>query len=214
MAYNLGGICLSKVRVWELRVSSEETSVTGWIAQLQAGDPSAAQPLWERYFRRLIKLAHNRLQRVPRAAADEEDVALSAFASFCRGVQKGRFPQLSDRNELWRLLVVLTARKALHLLRDAHCQKRGGTLVSSPQPEAELEAIVGREPTPEFAAQVAEQCQRLLALLDTEQLRCIAIWKMEGYTVDQMADRLGCARTTVERRLRLIRHVWEKESEL
>jgi DNA-directed RNA polymerase specialized sigma24 family protein len=194
-------------------VSSEEISVTEWIAQLQAGNPLAAQHLWERYFRGLVKLARKRFQGASRAAADEEDVALSAFASFCRGALEGRFPQLSDRNDLWRLLVVLAARKGLHLLRDAHCQKRGGTLASSPEPEKELKAIVGREPSPEFAAQVAEECQRLLALLNTEQLRCIAIWKMEGYTVDELADRLGCARTTIERRLRLIRHLWEKESE-
>src|SRR5262249_37437435 len=126
-------------------VSSEGISVTEWIAQLQSGNPSAAQHLWERDFRRLVQLAGKRLQGAARAAADEEDVALSAFASFCRGAREGRFPQLSDRNDLWRLLVVLTARKALHLLRAAHCQKRGGTLASSPEPEKELKAIVGRE---------------------------------------------------------------------
>ena len=52
---------------------------------------------------------------MPRVAADEEDVALSAFDSFCRGAQRGRFPQLDDRDNLWRLLVVITSRKAVDL---------------------------------------------------------------------------------------------------
>jgi DNA-binding CsgD family transcriptional regulator len=31
---------------------------------------------------------------------------------------------------------------------------------------------------------------------------------MEGYTNDEIAERLGCARRTVARRLELIRKIW------
>src|SRR5882724_9359734 len=106
-----------------------EGSVTCWISRLQAGDAAAAQVLWERYFRRLVGLARKKLQDAPRRAADEEDVAISAFASFCRGAAHGQFPQLADRDNLWRLLVTLTARKALHLQRDERRHKRGGGTV-------------------------------------------------------------------------------------
>jgi DNA-directed RNA polymerase specialized sigma24 family protein len=34
---------------------------------------------------------------------------------------------------------------------------------------------------------------------------------MEGETVQEIAERLGCAVSTVERRLRLIRRIWEQE---
>src|SRR4051794_24289452 len=88
-------------------------SVTHWIEQLKAGNREAAQFLWERYFQRLVALARNRLQGTPRRVADEEDLALSAFDSFYRGAEQGRFPMLNDRNDLWQLLVVLTARKVL-----------------------------------------------------------------------------------------------------
>jgi DNA-directed RNA polymerase specialized sigma24 family protein len=104
---------------------SSEGSVTNWIGQLQAGDPAAAQKLWERYFRRLVGLARKKLQDAPRRAADEEDVALSAFASFCHHAARGQFPQLADRDDLWRLLVTVTSRKALHLRRDEERPKRG-----------------------------------------------------------------------------------------
>src|SRR3954452_19706131 len=100
-------------------------SVTHWIQALRGGDPGAAQKLWERYFPRLVGLARARLQGARRRAEDEEDVALSAFDSFCRGAREGRFPRLADRNDLWRLLVVLTARKAVDLLQREGRLKRG-----------------------------------------------------------------------------------------
>jgi RNA polymerase sigma factor (sigma-70 family) len=192
-------------------LATEPGSVSKWIGQLQAGESAAAQQLWERYFQRLVELAGKKLQRASRHIADEEDVALSTLDCFFRGMLAGRFPQLRDRTELWRLLVVLAERKAFHVLRDEQRQKRGGRQVRSRWPKPRLEEIIGREPTPEFAAQVAEECRRLLALLDSEELRSIARWKMEGYTTEEIAAQLGCAPSTVERRLRLIRRLWEQE---
>ncbi|MGA7497553.1 MAG: ECF-type sigma factor, partial [Isosphaeraceae bacterium] len=89
-------------------------SITHWLGDLRGGDLAAAQPLWERYFGRLVVLARGKLerQRHARAEADEEDAALSAFNSFCVGVAQGRFPQLADREDLWRILMTITVRKA------------------------------------------------------------------------------------------------------
>ena len=105
---------------------SSPGSVTVWIAALRQGDSLAAQRLWEGYFRRLVGLARQKLLGRPRAAADEEDVALSAFTSFCQGAQAGRFPRLADRDNLWQVLVLLTARKAGRLRKHERRQKRGG----------------------------------------------------------------------------------------
>src|SRR5205807_42962 len=98
--------------------------------------------------------------------ADEEDVALSAFHSFCHGAANGRFPQLGDRNSLWPLLVAITANKAIDHLRHERRLKRGGPASEKRAPELEVDQVIGREPTPDFIVQVAEECQRLLALLD------------------------------------------------
>src|SRR5262249_37675856 len=72
--------------------------VTRWISALKAGAPKAAQPLWERYFDRLVRLARAQLRESRRggADADEEDAALSAFDALCRGAAAGRYPQLAD----------------------------------------------------------------------------------------------------------------------
>jgi DNA-directed RNA polymerase specialized sigma24 family protein len=190
-----------------------EGSVTRWIAPLRAGDEAAAGALWRRYFARLVALARARLLRAPRRAADEEDVALSAFHSFCRAAGHGRFPKLDDRDDLWRLLVVLTTRKAAHLVRDGGRLKRCGQPAGPGADDpVDLELIVGEEPSPEFVAEGAEECRRLLERLDDETLRAVAVWKLEGYTNEEIAAKLGCVPRTVERKLRLIREIWEGEA--
>jgi DNA-directed RNA polymerase specialized sigma24 family protein len=183
-------------------------SVSHWLDRLQAGD-HAAQPLWQAYFGRPVGRARARLQGAPRRAADEEDVALSAFDSFCRGAAQGRFPQLRDRHDLRRLLVTLTGRKALDRLRRECRQKWGGGAAAA----VALEEVIGPEPTPAFAAEVADECRRLLGLVGDRELEAVALWKVEGYTTAEIAARLGYAPRTVERKLHLIRQVWQTEGE-
>jgi DNA-directed RNA polymerase specialized sigma24 family protein len=195
-------------------------SVTHWISALKAGDGEAAQRLWERYFGELVHLARARLGALPRREADEEDAALSAFHSFCQGAARGRFPRLDDRDNLWRLLVTITARKALDQAERLHRKKRGSGRVrgesdlAEGDPEASgtgLERVVGREPTPAFAAMVTDECRRLLATLGDETLRQIALLRMESYNDSEIAARLGCGVRTVGRKLELIRKIWVRE---
>ena len=73
-------------------------SVTVWLERLKDGSAGeAVDRLWHGYFRRLVELARGRLRARPRGIADEEDVALTAFDSFVRAVQAGRFPRLVNR---------------------------------------------------------------------------------------------------------------------
>jgi DNA-directed RNA polymerase specialized sigma24 family protein len=142
-------------------------------------------------------------------------VALSAFDSFCRIAENGRFPQLQDRDDLWRLLAVITLRKAARAVRDEGRQKRGGALrLSGPAGDEQdrlLEEAFSREPSPELAAQMTEEYERLLRLLGDEQLRQVAVWRMEGHTVEEVAAKVGCAPRSVKRKLQLIRNLWEGE---
>ena len=98
---------------------SLDESVTQWIDGLRQGSSRSAEQLWQRYFQKLVSLADRKLPVGVKRDFDEEDVALSAFDSLCRGVQLERFPRLDDRNNLWSLLVVITARKVMNRLRDA-----------------------------------------------------------------------------------------------
>jgi DNA-directed RNA polymerase specialized sigma24 family protein len=186
---------------------------THWLVQLKAGRRDAAQPLWERYYRRLVLLARARLANAPRRAADEEDVALSAFDSFCRGAEQGRFPRLDDRDDLWQVLVMITVRKAANLCEHERRQKRGGGEVRGDSALAAVGDVVGDEPTPSFACEVAEQCRRLLDALGDDTLRAVAVGKLEGYTNPELAERLGCSLAAVERKLNRIRLIWQQMRE-
>jgi DNA-directed RNA polymerase specialized sigma24 family protein len=196
-------------------------SVTRWIGDLIARDDpdTAARKLWERHFDRLVHLARDRLRARPCGPADAEDAALSAFDSFCRGAAAGRFPRLDDRDDLWALLVTITTRKAAEQVRRERRLKRGGGRVhgeqelskAGPEGGGGLDELVGREPTPELAAMMAEEYIHLLGRLPDETLRRIAAWKLEGYSNEEIAARLGCGRRTVERKLGVIRSSWRAE---
>jgi RNA polymerase sigma factor (sigma-70 family) len=198
---------------------SSAGSVSNWIRRLQAGDQAVAQQLWQRYFQQLVNLARTKLRGNARQAADEEDVAITAFETFCRGAEHGRYPQLHERDGLWQLLVVITERRAIDLMRREGRLKRGGdkalgqaaVLEDDSDDEPPLAHVESREPTPEFAAQVAEECRRLLDSLQDPNLETVAVCKMEGFTHDEIAAKLGCVRRTVDRRLALIRRIWQEE---
>ncbi len=217
---------------------SQPASVTLWIQQLKSGDVQAAQRLWEAYFQRMVNLARQKLEGAPRAAADEEDVALSAFKSFCIGAREGRFSQLLDSDNLWPLLMAITANKSVDLIREQNRKKRGGTgtdahqaqrksgsesgqnhnhVSSAVRPAAVAEALselISREPTPEFAAELTDQLQMLLKRLDETgqpELRNIALMKMEGFSCSEIAEQIGCAVRSVERRMTLITKLWSTE---
>jgi DNA-directed RNA polymerase specialized sigma24 family protein len=195
-------------------------SVTIWIDALRAGDPQAADRLWRRYFEALVRLARPRLQARARRVADEEDIALGAFDSFCAGIARGRFPNLADRDDLWRLLVTIAARKAADQNRSEARQKRGGggrvlhesDLASGPDDQVVgLDQVVAAEPTPEFAAMLADECARRLDGLPDDSLRRVALLKMEGHGNDEIAVELGCSLRTVARKLEVIRKSWLDE---
>ncbi len=192
---------------------SPDGSVTTWIHALSTGNDDVAQNLWERYFQRMVELARNKLRASVSRAADEEDVALSAFHSFCRAASEQRFPRLANRDDLWQVLVVLTARKAIDQRKYATRKKRSDG-ATRPLDDAALDTVIGTDPDPAFAALVADEFRHLLDRLDDPELRQVAIRKLEGYTNEEIAAELSCTVRTIGRRLALIRDLWEADGRL
>jgi DNA-directed RNA polymerase specialized sigma24 family protein len=199
-------------------------SVTQWIDQLKGGDREVVQRLFERYYERLVREARRWLRGAPTASVGGEDVALSAFDSFCRRAAQGRFPRLSDRNDLWQILLVIAFRKSCNeVKREQRRQPRNGkvihasALAAGPGGDegAMFKDMLGRGPSPEMAALTAEECRRLLVELGSDELRQVALWKLEGYTNKEIGKMMdggkGRSVATVERKLDLIRKRWEKE---
>ncbi|HEX8201974.1 MAG TPA: ECF-type sigma factor [Isosphaeraceae bacterium] len=198
-------------------MGEDEGSVTRWIRDLRDGHDidAASRELWRRYFDQLVRRARARLRAAPRGPADEEDVALSAFDSVCRGIAAGRFADLGGRDDLWRLLVAITVRKAVNQIKHEHRRKRGGGRVvgedarEGADPDGDTWAqVLGREPDPSLAAMMVEECQRLLDGLRDDSLRRVALLKMEGYGNEEIARVQDCGLRTVERKLGVIRATW------
>ena len=188
-------------------------SVTVWLDRLKSGgdrDAAVAQ-LWERYFAQLVGLARNHL-RGKRAAVDGEDVALCAFDGFVRALEAGRFPKLNDRDDLWSVLLRMTANKARNSIRDEARKKRGGG--RGPQQLADDDSDSVGAPAappdsdPAEAVALAEGSELLLEALGDAELRRIAILALEGYTNAETAVVIGKAVATVERKLKRIREIW------
>lgn len=198
-----------------------DRSVSQWIADLQNKPDTAAQEkLWQRYFARLVALARAKLGDSPRGAEDEEDVALSALDSFFGGLEHGQFPDLRDRNALWPLLAKITARKAINQRKRQLAAKRGGGRViaaSAAGTDAEGETVevefIETDPSPASLAAINEECQRLIELLPDEVLQEVVRRKLAGYTTVEIAERLGVAPRTVERKTELVRKIWIEEAD-
>jgi RNA polymerase sigma factor (sigma-70 family) len=191
-------------------------SITHCLHLLRQGDQEAVRVIWERYFPQLVEQARLTLNARARRAADEEDVALSAMERFCRAAKQGRYPDLADRYGLWRLLLRITTRRALDLARRERRQRRGGgarqdALTGADADFERLSSVTADEPSPAFAAEMAEACRGLLDRLPDAELRTLALAKLEGYGNQEIADLLNCSVRTVERRLQLIRELWRAE---
>ena len=187
---------------------SDKHSVTVWLPRLEQGDPQAAAEIWRRYYNGLVHLARRHLGNAPRRAADEDDVAAEAFEAFIQGVQHGCYPALKDRDGLWRLLAAITACKAKNQIRRECAGKRDARETVG---EQALQDLPDPKSPPELEVELAEQYERLLDLLGDKELQRIAQLKCEGLTNQEIADQIGRAAPTVERRLRLIRTYWRQE---
>ncbi len=196
--------------------------VSEWIRRVKAGDDDAAQLIWNRYAEQIVEVARRSFGNESRRVSDEEDVAMLALKSLLSGITSGRFPELDNREQLWRLLMVITTRKAAAVIEHNSRQKRGGGLVrgdsalgiSSESPDPGLMAGFDRfpseKPAPDLAALMADETRRLISSLPDATARQIAVLKMEGHTHEEIADKLGCNVRTVERRLKQIREQWQK----
>lgn len=185
-------------------------SISHWLVQLKSGNTDAAGPIWQQYFPKMVEIARKKLADFPRRMADEEDVALSAFNSFCQDAAKGLLPRLENRDDLWRILLMITAQKTIDLIRRETAAKRGGKVART---ERELRDAIGKEPSPAFAAMMADEFRNLLDLLPDDDLKTIAVCKMEGLSNDEIAKRLGFVPRTIERRLKVIRTLWGGEAD-
>lgn len=189
-----------------------EGSVTYYMNQLRAGNREGTEQLWQRFYSRLVRLAHNRMNSNFRRVTSEEDVAAIAIAECFKSLEEGRFPELEGRDDLWARLAQITERRALNEIRRQTSQKAGGGKVLGESvflnadedfPQG-INGIPGKEPTLEYVDQLGITVNEMLTGLN-DQLRQIAIMKMQGYTNRDISQQVEVSVATVERKLALLR---------
>jgi RNA polymerase sigma factor (sigma-70 family) len=184
-------------------------SVTMLFRDVCAGSPEALQPLWDKYFPRLMQLARRTLGDGRQRVAGADDAVQSAFFAFWQQADAGKLDDDLRRGNLWAVLSVMTVRKARRQLRRESAQKRGGDLQQAGGDALDALAAADAFETlspQEFDLHSEELVQRL-----PEPLREFALLKLMGHTNAEVSDLLGCTERTVERKLRLIRLAWEAE---
>ncbi len=187
-------------------------SVTECIHRAQEGESFAQHQLWERYLRRLLGIARNRLRGVAVAVVDPDDVVIKAFHDFLAGVERGQFAKLDNRQDLWQILIMLIGRRTIDEKRRAGTSKRGAHLRTA-EPielghESLIQMIASSEPSPAQAVEFSEQFEQRLTQLGDERLRRIAICKLSGFSNQEIASQIGCSLRSIERKLSLIRGKW------
>jgi RNA polymerase sigma factor (sigma-70 family) len=188
---------------------SSEGSITILLGGLKSGDSAAARKIWERYSARLSALAQTRLPIWLRRVVDGEDVANHAFHCMVTGVLQGRYPDMKGREDFWAHLAVITVRKAMSEVKQAKRKKR-----PPGSAQVEIDDHPGEEKQrPDLEAMAAEQFDSLIDQLRSkdEELARIALWKFEGFTHEEIAEKLGCSVRRVARKLVLVRLAWEME---
>jgi len=216
---------LSSADIQDGDLNCSDAPVTAWLNQLAAGDSDAARQLFEHFCTRLQSIAKQRLSPRIRRCYNEEDAALSAFQSLFSGVNKKRF-EFRDRNSFWGLLLAISERKITNRIRYEFRDKRDvrrlmqdSVFIQSQQLQqrdlpAHPRSPYSREPTPEFAAEVADTCEQLLAVLPDDVSRQVAILRLENHTDEEIATELNCTRRTVQRKLMVIRRTWQDQGDI
>ena len=186
-------------------------AVTQWIADLRSGDGVAALRLWKYLEPKLLRLGRRQLRSAKTTCYDEDDLAQSAFHALCDSIQNGRYENLVDRSEVWKLLTTIALNKYRRQATFDSAIKRGGNMQRGDIDRAlrsECDQLSGEE-----KLMMEEECERLLCLLGRNEIKQVALLKVEGYTNEEIATALSCTRRTVQRRLNFIRNVWSRELE-
>ena len=191
---------------------TSDATISDCFRRMAEGDPDAVAAIWEHFFPRLLGLAKVTMAGQRQAAYDPLDAVASAMTTFWKRAQRGEFGKRKNRDELWNLLATITKRKALKAIEREQTLKRGGRRARYTLEEAagaenfELQRVLERIPAQEFDI----WCADLFALLPDDRLRSIALLRLLGHTIQEIAHLQGSSLSAVERKMRRVRIIWGK----
>jgi DNA-directed RNA polymerase specialized sigma24 family protein len=175
------------------------------LARFRAGDPKAADELFERYTARLIALARRSLSSGLARRVEPEDVVQSVYRSFCVAAREDHYV-LQRSGDLWKLLATITLNKVRRGVERHTALRRSVDRERGFGGESSL-AVMGAqctapEPTPSEALELVELVEGLLRPLKPIDRRIVEL-RMQGYRIEEIAYE-------VDRSERWVRRVLEQ----
>lgn len=198
---------------------SDQGSVTAWLPLLERGDAVADEWLVSTYFEHVARIARRQLGLAPRRAADEEDVANSVFRLFLARAKDGGFKQLADRNDLHRILLLLTKRRAIDYYRRSTRRRQlevgESAIAEAAESQVRFKEIAATQAPSDLVMEIAEEIRELFSDIECQDLQLdqIAMFRLQGYSAAEIAARIGCLPRTVYRRLNLIQTRWQSRTD-
>jgi RNA polymerase sigma factor (sigma-70 family) len=184
-------------------------TVTAILIAIRSGDRHAQSSMWRICHPQLRQVARQMLRPKTRAVADEDDVLVEVMCSVLQRLELGRYPEVQNRQDLFRLLHAVTVRRAINLNRHAAREKRGSTRRALNQDQL-LSNV--QDPRAQFLGR-QEELAHLLSLLPEDLMRTVALMRLDGYCVTEIATMTNMSLPTIERRLRSIREIWSARLE-
>ncbi len=176
------------------------TSDQSLIFRVREGDELAATELYERYAARVFGLVRSQMAEQLRAQVEPEDVVQSIFKSIFRGMNSGGY-NAPPAGTLWQLIAVIAVHKVRRNATRRMAAKRDSRRTESLD-QLDYIAARDRESPEEIELAIREAIECLKA---TEQEAVLL--RIQGYTVEEIADSLGRSRRTVERQLQRAREL-------
>jgi hypothetical protein len=180
-------------------------------------DPAFVEQLWDAFYPRMKLAVLSRVRSIQRPVADESGIALSAFHSFIQHARNGKFPNLVDQDEMWRLVKRIAIRKTSDVRKNLLAQKRGGDAIVVGQSDfsdesGQLQGIdLASDPhgDPSESAEVADLLNTMLQRLPDDKHRDVILLKLQGASVVTIAECLATTTRTIQRILKKIEQSWQ-----
>ncbi len=202
-------------------MSNDDQGESELLRRLKAGDKQAADELLGRYFDRTVRAANIRIAQRRLRGSGSEDIAASVFESLWKKADQQQFSDddLTNSDELWRLLCTMVRFKTEDHLRREHADKRGGGMVrgesvfySGSDPSGlGLAGFSDSELTADELVSFREHYQKMMKLLRDETLQEVVTLRVEENKVSEIANHFGKSERWVKRKLALARDIWQQE---
>ena len=177
----------------------------------RAGDEQAARQLFDTYVERLLALARRRISQRLAGRVDPEDVVQSVFRTFFHRAREGQF-HVADQDELGKLLVRITVHKTLRQVAFHQAAKRNlqQEVAQGPEPQQRLQELFDREPTPDEAVTFLDQLEHFLSRLRPQERQILEL-RLQGFSNDEIAARLGIYDRKIRRAIERVRALAKQE---